>query len=290
MAFRISRGVWQFQKPDGSYESKYKLNDSGALVETDTSGNEVAGFSASVAWTAVSGRPTTLSSFTNDLGNYGGWLTTSGKAADANLLDGIDSSGFLRIGGGTLTGNLAVAGALTVNKSGTDSYINFPAQSNDPGYIRHYESSNTARMYFSVSDDNGTNDYFAFGYSGDPDNFRIYSDGSIYSPLGAEFDGRVYADNGLHVRGDWVRVNGTTGIYFESYGGGWHMSDSTWIRSYNSKPIYVDQYVRADQGFEVSGHRVIGNDKNVNAASQVQIGTYVLKHNTTNNRLEFILA
>ena len=92
MAFRIHRGIWQFQKPDGAYESKYKLNDSGQLVETDTEGNEVGGMTASVSWTSVSGRPTALSGFTNDLGNYGGWLSTSGKAADANLLDGIDSS------------------------------------------------------------------------------------------------------------------------------------------------------------------------------------------------------
>lgn len=96
MAFRIHRGVWQFKKADGVYESKYKLNDSGQLVETDVDGNEIGGMTASVAWTSVSGRPTALSGFTNDLGNYGGWLTTSGKAADANLLDGVDSSAFIR--------------------------------------------------------------------------------------------------------------------------------------------------------------------------------------------------
>lgn len=35
-----------------------------------------AGSANSVAWGNVSGRPTALSSFTNDLGNYGGWLTS----------------------------------------------------------------------------------------------------------------------------------------------------------------------------------------------------------------------
>jgi hypothetical protein len=34
----------------------------------------------SVAWTNVSSRPTALSSFTNDLGNYGGWITSAGQA------------------------------------------------------------------------------------------------------------------------------------------------------------------------------------------------------------------
>ena len=47
MAFRINRGIWQFKKADGSYESKYKINTSGQLVETDTAGNEIAGFTGS---------------------------------------------------------------------------------------------------------------------------------------------------------------------------------------------------------------------------------------------------
>ena len=55
-----------------------------------------------------------------------------------------------------------------------------------------------------------------------------------------EADGRIYADNGCHVRGDWLRVNGSNGIYFESHGGGWHMTDSTWVRAYNSKSILTN--------------------------------------------------
>ena len=101
MAFRIHRGIWQFQKPDGAYESKYKLNDSGQLVETDTEGNETGGMTASVSWTSVSGRPTALSGFTNDLGNYGGWLTTSGKAADSDKVDGYHASNLWRNDGGS---------------------------------------------------------------------------------------------------------------------------------------------------------------------------------------------
>jgi hypothetical protein len=53
----------------------------------------------SVAWTNVSSRPTALSQFSNDLGNYGGWLTTGGKAADSELIDGIDSSRIVYGGG-----------------------------------------------------------------------------------------------------------------------------------------------------------------------------------------------
>jgi hypothetical protein len=39
----------------------------------------VSGSAGSVAWTNVSSRPTALSQFTNDLGNYGGWITSSGS-------------------------------------------------------------------------------------------------------------------------------------------------------------------------------------------------------------------
>ena len=37
----------------------------------------------------------------------------------------------------------------------------------------------------------------------------------------------------------WIRALGTNGFYCESYGGGWHMTDSTWIRAYNGKQIYT---------------------------------------------------
>src|SRR3989344_2505086 len=31
---------------------------------------------------------------------------------------------------------------------------------------------------------------------------------------------------------NWLRINGSGGVYWQAYGGGWYMSDSTWIRSY----------------------------------------------------------
>jgi hypothetical protein len=36
----------------------------------------------------------------------------------------------------------------------------------------------------------------------------------------------------------WIRTMGDTGWYSESHGGGWYMSDNTWIRSYGNKSIY----------------------------------------------------
>ena len=39
---------------------------------------------------------------------------------------------------------------------------------------------------------------------------------------------------------DWIRVNGTSGLYFESYGGGWRMTDSSYIRAYNGKALSME--------------------------------------------------
>lgn len=96
-----------------------------SAINTGNIGSQSVSYATSagsVAWTNVSSRPTALSQFTNDLGNYGGfltsitahshaisdvsglqtaldgkqasgsYLTTSGKAADSELIDGIDSS------------------------------------------------------------------------------------------------------------------------------------------------------------------------------------------------------
>lgn len=37
----------------------------------------------------------------------------------------------------------------------------------------------------------------------------------------------------------WLRTAGQTGWYSESYGGGWYMTDSRWLRAFNNKQIYT---------------------------------------------------
>lgn len=39
--------------------------------------------------------------------------------------------------------------------------------------------------------------------------------------------------------GGWFRTQGDTGWYSQKWGGGWYMSDSTWIRAYGNKNMYV---------------------------------------------------
>lgn len=58
--------------------------------------------------------------------------------------------------------------------------------------------------------------------------------------------GTLYANN-------WLRTNGDTGWYSQTYGGGWHMTDATWIRSYGGKQVYVDRAI-ATPSVQVGGN------------------------------------
>ena len=49
----------------------------------------------------------------------------------------------------------------------------------------------------------------------------------------------VTCQGDFYCRSGWLRTEGDTGWYNESYGGGWYMSDTSWVRTYNSKGIYT---------------------------------------------------
>ena len=55
---------------------------------------------------------------------------------------------------------------------------------------------------------------------------------SINGDLAQDFYAKEnYAQN-------WFRVQGSGGIYWTQHGGGWYMSDSTWVRIYNGKSLW----------------------------------------------------
>lgn len=65
-------------------------------------------------------------------------------------------------------------------------------------------------------------------------------------------------------------INGATGLYYADHGGGWYMSDDSWMRTYNNKAIYSGTgmifssgVVRADGGFNMNSqslHNRISSD------------------------------
>lgn len=63
----------------------------------------------------------------------------------------------------------------------------------------------------------------------------------------------------------WLRTVGQTGWYSESYGGGWYMTDSTWLRAYNNKQIYTGS-TSADAIHTAGG---------MNASGRIYAGSYM---------------
>lgn len=56
------------------------------------------------------------------------------------------------------------------------------------------------------------------------------------------------------VRG-WLRTAGATGWYSETFGGGWYMSDNTWLRTCNNKSIYSGSgEILSDNFFDRRGY------------------------------------
>ncbi|MGE0371658.1 MAG: tail fiber domain-containing protein [Gammaproteobacteria bacterium] len=59
--------------------------------------------------------------------------------------------------------------------------------------------------------------------------------GYYVNPNGTSNIYEMYTNN-------WIRVNGNYGMYFQTHGGGWQMTDSTYMRSYNSKVLLTGGY------------------------------------------------
>ena len=97
---------------------------------------------------------------------------------------------------------------ITVAKNGNTSCIEFPANGNDPGFIRHIENNNTAGMYFSVSDDRCDGDRFYFGSTaGGTFNACTYltTDGNMWLKCHLRQDEMMFEMNGKHIYFDGSR-------------------------------------------------------------------------------------
>lgn len=68
--------------------------------------------------------------------------------------------------------------------------------------------------------------------------YKLHVEGNIYTPNYVRAD-TVYT-------GNWFRSEGNTGWYSETYSGGIYMTDTTWVRIYNKKSLYVTGTIMAD--------------------------------------------
>ncbi|CEN30914.1 Phage-related holin (Lysis protein) [[Clostridium] sordellii] len=87
-----------------------------------------------------------------------------------------------------------------------------------------------------------------------------FSNGELHLGYGGDFHdircnngSKVLYEHGtfntLHIN-NWFRAMGQCGLYFQDYGGGWHMTDGTWIRAYQDKNIYSGGRIKTANALE----------------------------------------
>ena len=111
-------------------------------------------------------------------------------------------------------------------------------------------------------------DYMAYSEDKAYSGVRVSGDGSVFVQSYNSSPSSIQAMGGMMCN-NWFRSVGNTGWYSETHGGGWFMQDSTWIRSYGSKNVYIDKVCRADAGFQVGNS---GGYFNVSSVGTVTSG------------------
>jgi hypothetical protein len=123
------------------------------------------------------------------------------------------------------------------------------------GGIRFYDTEDLGTQIFAIGKDGSyaqANQSMRAPIFYDLDNTGYYCDPNSTSYLnvvGAA--GRFYTgyDSGVTNSfscSNWFRSSGATGWFNASYGGGIYMEDSTWVRVYNNKQFYSQNYIQSD--------------------------------------------
>lgn len=140
-------------------------------------------------------------------------------------------------------------------------------------YVSQLAFPSNTRMYFRYASAGSFSSWYTIAYTSDikdPANYywaNVKVSASSNSGTSPTFN-TCYTSN-------WFRSTGNTGWYSESYGGGWHMTDSTWIRTYGSKSVYQNTgQIRTDGYLVTNGGITIG-------AASPNNGTY--KSHVTGN-------
>ena len=93
----------------------------------------------------------------------------------------------------------------------------------------------------------------------------------------------IFTEGNMNVGADlyvnsWIRVRGDQGIYFQDRGGGWHMSDNDWIRSYGNKNVYCNKEIRGNTMFAETDMTVSRN---------LKVGNTVFNENTIKRLIDY---
>jgi hypothetical protein len=154
----------------------------------------------------------------------------------------------------------------------------------------------------------------------DSDTYKIYMSNATNGTWGGRLDGSDYnmyfrmtsgttrgfvflnnrtvrchinGNGDLYLNGGWLRTYGNTGLYNQTYGGGWFMQDTTYVRCYNNKTVYTGGSFLA--GGNVTAYSDIRRKKDLlkidNALDKVeQLTGYTYTNKKDNKRYTGLIA
>lgn len=160
-----------------------------------------------------------------------------------------------RFWGQLADGTADVNGAMTINYTGETGILLKRAEAGSGSFIRLYNNNQTTN-YFRVGMYGAG--YFGISYNSGAGAIAVTTSGNVGI-------GTISPSRKLHVNGDiqtvsiyasnWFRSTGATGWYSETYGGGWYMNDTTWIRNFGNKGLYMGTaIIRTDNYFDREGY------------------------------------
>lgn len=171
-----------------------------------------------------------------DVGSTG--ISTSGPATAKTLS---------LTGDGVFSGNSNYKNALLKfnarNQNAVASRHYFPWISGQDGVTgQGYINTAVMGLFHGVPSDAGI--YLGLSWDGNNSDTIYYfrRDGILETPkliVGGSTIGSYALATPSFICDSWVRTRGSSGWYNEDHGGGWYMSDDTYVRSYNSKALLV---------------------------------------------------
>lgn len=189
----------------------------------------------------------------------GGFKFPDGTVQTSAGANGLD---YVAKAGDTMTGNLTINNTSpSLYLKDTDHTSSVLHQNGNTFYILSAPvNSTTAAPNGAVwgFQHNTSNDATTFGgtvYMAEGDlilnssaSNLVLNNNTVTSSAGTVIDGG----------GGWHRTYGNTGWYNGTYGGGWYMTDTTYVRAYNGKSIYTSANALFDGTLQVGGVSTLG--------------------------------
>ena len=187
---------------------------------------------------------------------------------------GTVSGDYLPLAGGTMTGTINLRSNAYSGPSGT-----YGMNCNNSDIV------NVNSIYTADLSDGWDEGILFKRTNGNWDSFRA-ADGNFY--FSSNNNGTTLAtlnNDGLYLNGTngWIRTYGSCGWYSQTYGGGWYMNDSNFIKTYNGKILHMNVN---NNSYGACGHHLAADFYN---PEHICIGLrnstcswYICSHSNTN--------